>query len=669
MNKRLLYFLVGVAFAFHSSTLSSQDLLAIADKQYELEAYDLAIENYKKILTNHPGNTEAMYNLAESYRMQNNVTEALNWYDQLTTKENINPLAYLHYGHLLKSTGDIANAKLTYIKYMEFDMEIGQHFAESCDAAMQLMEEDDKYDVKPFAHNSNTSDFAVSFKDDMLVFNSFRTDLEGLNSRKNRSILTANANQMFAVKGDQIAMLRDDLKSSYHLGPITYGSGSDIIAYTKNNFKDGVKFVRHDDSNMSLFVAEKTKEGDFDQERPFPYNETGFSTGFASLANGGKLLYFASNRPGGFGGYDIYMSQYKEGGWSLPVNLGPNVNTPGNEISPFYSEDDNFLFFASDFRAGFGGYDNFISERVGALEFEEAINMGKGVNSLMDDYFFVISPVDGKFYFTSNRMGGAGKDDIYYATPMEGMMMADADIPGAVNLEDMEVEGTVESSENTSLASMSDPKFYLADNNFSLEDARLLAKHNLILSAPPSKVYYIQVASLSKSQANVGTFKKLTNLGNLYKVHKNSATKIRLGYYYDRNEAAKILSSVKGMGYNDAFIVHEPLLTSELELVGDSKNGNSQGNFSSTFTPASQTSNYKVRLASYTDPLWFDISRVNDLGEIEQWTKGQYTIFILSGYGSLDNAQKAMLKAKNRGFTEAHIVIDNNGYLEKLKQN
>jgi hypothetical protein len=182
-------------------------------------------------------------------------------------------------------------------------------------------------------------------------------------------------------------------------------------------------------------------------------------------------------------------------------------------------------------------------------------------------------------------------------------------------------------------------------------------------------VYYIQVASLSKTQGNVGSFKKLTSLGNLYKVHKTSATKIRLGYYYEKNEAAKILSSVKGMGFNDAFIVHEPLLTSELELVGDAKNGNSIGDFSSNFRPAEVASNYKVRLASYTDPLWFDISRVNDLGEIEQWTKGQYTIFILSGYGGLENAQKAMIKAKNRGFTEAHIVRDNNGYLEKLKEN
>ena len=155
----------------------------------------------------------------------------------------------------------------------------------------------------------------------------------------------------------------------------------------------------------------------------------------------------------------------------------------------------------------------------------------------------------------------------------------------------------------------------------------------------------------------------------MYKVYKTNSTKIRLGYYTDRTEASKILSTVKRLGYNDAFIVHEALKSSELELVGDSKSNYSKGNISSTYAPPATTTNYKVRLASYTDPLWFDVSRVKDLGEIEQWTKGKFTIFILSGYGSLNNAQNALIKAKNRGFTEAHIVVDNNGYLEKLRQN
>jgi tetratricopeptide (TPR) repeat protein len=668
MNKRLLLFLLGVAFAFQVSNIKAQGLEAIADKQYELEAYELAIDNYKKVLVKEPANSNAMFNLAECYRLSNNYTEALNWYDQLTTLENFDNRAYLHYGHILKTTGDLDNAKYWYLKYSESDQKTGNDFAASCDVAKVLLEEEDKYQIELFEGNSESSDFAMTFNRDEMVFCSFREDIKtGL--AKNKSLLRSQGNQIFTIKDEKITLMRSSMRSSYHIGPISYSDKGGIVTYTKNNFKDGIKFVRNDDANMSLFLAD-IEEGsnDFTKERPFPYNETGFSTGFGHLNSKGDLLYFASNKPGGFGGYDLYMSQFKEGAWSQPVNLGPNVNTAGNEITPFFSEEDNFLFFASDYRAGLGGFDNFIAERISALEYDVAINLGKGINSPSDDYYFTIAPNSGKFYFTSNRMGGEGEDDIYMASPLEmEEVVSEEAIPAAVDLDNLAVTETVKNSDNTVLAS--DPAFYLADNNFSMEDARLLAKSNLILSAPPSKVYYIQVASLSKTQGNVGMFKKLTSLGNLYKVHKSSATKIRLGYYYEKNEAAKILSSVKGMGYNDAFIVHEPLLTSELELVGDAKNGNSIGDFSSNFRPAKEVSNYKVRLASYTDPLWFDISRVNDLGEIEQWTKGQYTIFILSGYGNLDNAQTAMIKAKNRGFTEAHIVRDNNGYLEKLKEN
>ena len=78
---------------------------------------------------------------------------------------------------------------------------------------------------------------------------------------------------------------------------------------------------------------------------------------------------------------------------------------------------------------------------------------------------------------------------------------------------------------------------------------------------------------------------------------------------------------------------------------------------------------YKVRLASYEDPIWFDINKVKDLGRIEQWTKGTWTIFILAGYEDLDQAKDAQIQALNRGFKTAEVVIDNGGILERLKQN
>lgn len=668
MNKKLLVYLFWAALMVVPSGIFSQDLLTVANKQFQLEAYDLAVLNYKKVLAVHPKNSDAMFHLAEAYRISNKYSEALEQYDQLLKLESFNPLAYLNYGHVLKSMGKFEKAKYWYNKYMDIDETVGRHFAESCDKAAEMLGENEKYEVSLFANNSPNSDFGVTIMGEDIIYCSFRDDILTSKGSLNGDAQNFNANQLFTVQkaSSDISYLRSYMVSSFHMGPVSYaGENQELVAYTKNNFKDNVSFVRSDDAHMSLFFADKTENSnDFTQERPFPYNETGYSTGFPSFANNGNTLYFASNRPGGQGGYDIYVTYFRNGSWSQPVNLGDEVNSPGNEITPYFDGNDGRLYFASDFHTGIGGYDIFVSEKLGDIEYGIAINLGKGVNSPSDDYFFTMDG-NGKYYFTSNRLGGLGGDDIYTAMPIYDETIAE-NIPPAVNLDDLAV-GTSNVGATTVANNEGNADDYIADNNFSLVDARLFSKGSVML-APPAKVYFIQVAALYRTKGNMNEFNGLTSYGNLYKVHRSSSTKIRLGYYNDRGEASKILSKVKNMGYNDAFIVEEPLEMSEMELVGNSGSKGSE-EFSSNFKPAPQVSSYKVRLASYTDPLWFDISRVKDLGDIEQWTKGQYTIFILSGYGSLENAQTAMIKAKNRGFTEAHIVVDNNGYLEKLKTN
>jgi len=103
-----------------------------------------------------------------------------------------------------------------------------------------------------------------------------------------------------------------------------------------------------------------------------------------------------------------------------------------------------------------------------------------------------------------------------------------------------------------------------------------------------------------------------------------------------------------------------------LELVNTSSN---KTYYEGEYIPTGTSSNFKVRLASYTDPLWFDTGSVKDIGEIEQWTKGDFTIFVLSGYSSIEEADQALIKAINRGYSEAHVVEDVNGYLQKVQRN
>jgi hypothetical protein len=148
------------------------------------------------------------------------------------------------------------------------------------------------------------------------------------------------------------------------------------------------------------------------------------------------------------------------------------------------------------------------------------------------------------------------------------------------------------------------------------------------------------------------------------------------------------LAKVKNSGFKDAFIVAEDLNSANLELLLSNTTDNSKTTTSDYSIPSvennkTSTSNfeyskplpkhgdieYKVRLGSYEDPIWFDIKKVRDLGRVEQWTKGNWTIFILGGYTDMAAAEQARIQAVNRGYVDAEVVIDNGGIIERIKQN
>lgn len=164
-----------------------------------------------------------------------------------------------------------------------------------------------------------------------------------------------------------------------------------------------------------LFMAYRTKtDGEWTQAQPFgqTINNPTFE-GMPSLSPDNTELYFVSDRKGGYGGYDIWMSKFENGLWQLPVNAGPGVNTAGNETTPFIAADNKTLFFASDYRPGLGGTDLFMCRRKGDGSWPAAENLGYPINTACDEKSEFVS-LDGKtLFFASDRNGPAGNFDIY----------------------------------------------------------------------------------------------------------------------------------------------------------------------------------------------------------------------------------------------------------------
>jgi flagellar motor protein MotB len=146
----------------------------------------------------------------------------------------------------------------------------------------------------------------------------------------------------------------------------------------------------------------------------WPVNSTSWES-TPSISADGNILYFSSNRPGGFGGKDIWYTKMKAGGtWANPVNMGKTINTEGNEMSPFIHFDGKTLYFASDGRPGMGGYDIYMSRMQDDSTWSEPKNLGYPINTYNDEMGLVIDAGGKTAFISTKRENGNGKDIFYF---------------------------------------------------------------------------------------------------------------------------------------------------------------------------------------------------------------------------------------------------------------
>ncbi len=210
-----------------------------------------------------------------------------------------------------------------------------------------------------------------------------------------------------------------EINTKYHEGPVSFTKDARRMYFSRNNIQDGV-LVKSKEGNGKTQIFEAYR-GIFDWEdiQPLPFNLDDFNSMHPSINREGTKLYFASDRPGGFGGMDIYVVDWLETKWSEPVNLGPDVNTPGNEVFPFI-HDSGVLFVASDGQKGLGGLDLYLID-ISGRQWGQLINLGKPFNSEADDFGFVMNSGGTQGFFTSARTKGKGKDDLYLFTASDGI--------------------------------------------------------------------------------------------------------------------------------------------------------------------------------------------------------------------------------------------------------
>ncbi len=663
--------------------LSSQELLTQAEVQLSKGNYQDALLLLNTQISKNPRDQKAYLKLANIQTKLGKVDLACATYAAVESMGLVSDEFHYEYGIALKMTAkyDEAINRFKLCKGSYKDLATKQ--IESCVYAKNLMNSEDGKKVMNMDINSELDEFGTTMYGNTLVFSSSKKPF------------------MTETTGNQLA----DFSGIYACKTLMNGSASAILMEGKsfqNNMEaisisDNNRIVYSVTNNNSLSLNTRAKGsklfvGNFnghaiENSTEFTVNDQEASVYSGCLNEAGDMLVFASEMAGGFGGFDLYLTRLVDGKWSAPENLGPEINTPANELTPNYHN--GILWFASEGLAGLGGYDlytSFLSEG----SFNTPLNMGVGINSSMDDLYPCVKNL--VMYFSSTRNGSfdilrSPLSESHYTMNINANVIEDQLASIDVSEEDVPAAVEIGSAKGSGVR---------ASEIFS--NARRVSLREIVTKDRPV-VFFIQLAAVGNvANPKADKFRTLLRYGNIYKVNAANGSKIRLGYFLERDETSRLLTKVKSAGFKDAFIVAQELNNDEMEILA------AQNEYTSTYantassnpttisttpkptvsstntsietTPAPKarvenTSDrqYKVRLGAFEDPIWFDSKKVTDLGKLEQWTKGAWTIFILGGFNDFNAAEQARIQAINRGYTDSEVVIDNGGIIERIKKN
>lgn len=282
---------------------------------------------------------------------------------------------------------------------------------ENTSFATSILELNDKYEIISTGINTSLSDVgATFFMNKYIMYSSRKTGAIGAG----RDVNTGNPyNSLYCLNIDKTGNLSHPyffasvLDEKGNEGGITFSPNQKTVYYTNSTPENSTNYQLY----KATFDETCRCSNAWIKKEAVVFNDVNYSIENPCVAADGKKMYFSSNMPGGFGGYDLYVADIDENGMPVhPKNLGNEINTMSDEKFP-YASPENELFFSSNGHAGYGGHDVFVS-RIRKNSFSTPLNLGKTINTATDEVAFILASRK-KGYFTSNRSQGLGSYDIY----------------------------------------------------------------------------------------------------------------------------------------------------------------------------------------------------------------------------------------------------------------
>ncbi|MDD5151768.1 MAG: OmpA family protein [Flavobacterium sp.] len=418
--KNFILLCITIVSVFSFGGYAQKSKVAAADKKYDSYAYIDAIKTYERVAEKGYKSVDLFQKLGNSYYFNSELEKAAKWYGELfAMNSNLEPEYYYRYSQSLKAVGqnEKANEMLEMFNQKAGNDNRAKLYEKSKNYLDIIKANSGRYKIEDAGINSKYSDYGSSFYGNKLVFASAR-DTGSLGQKKHKWTNQYFTNLYVADLGDDLALGKIDkfsktINSKFHESTPVFTKDGKTMYFTRNNFLDGKK--GKDAKSITLIKIYKAsfENNQWVNVTELPFDSDQYSTAHPALSPDEKTLYFASDMPGTLGQSDLFKVTINgDGSFGIPENLGNTINTEGKETFPFVT-DENELYFASDGHLGLGGLDIFVSKINPNGTFGEVQNIGAEANSPEDDFAFLIDTKSRRGFFTSNRDGGQGYDDIY----------------------------------------------------------------------------------------------------------------------------------------------------------------------------------------------------------------------------------------------------------------
>ncbi|MDF2455734.1 MAG: hypothetical protein K0R51_1727 [Cytophagaceae bacterium] len=414
MNKHRIFLIAASMIALSSIAFGQKSAkhLERGNAYFDVRYYAKAIPEYEKYLRSHKTSAACELRLADCYGKVGRYEKAEDLYAAYFSKHEVNDSLIIRYAEVLKKQGKYSEAKAEYHQLSPGFYRRSECVA-TCDSFLVSAKEP-FYKVENMSKiNSVHSDIAPVVYKKGLVFSSNRE--ETMIKKKSSNTALPLYNLLYAEGKD--SLYPDHLSNfSNRINTIHHECCASFTAdYKKIFFTRSIDKPYSNDpgsKNALKMYSASWANNNWTDWQTFVFNDTTRSYGHPAVEGNEELFFFVSDMEGGYGGTDIYVCFSIDHKWTNPINLGPHVNSPYNDMYPFYHPDGT-LYFSSNRPEGMGGYDIYSATEHEDGDYEFVLNAGAPINSSMDDISVYWNKEKNTGYFSSNREGGKGEEDIY----------------------------------------------------------------------------------------------------------------------------------------------------------------------------------------------------------------------------------------------------------------